>query len=289
MWQGYAKETARVPPLLDSPLSAAPETFLSRDAVSAFPLLFVPLPQSLPGVRCRVWAAPVRSPWRFCVNLSPPRCCRGDRPAVSPATDSQFRPRSAGCRDSCACREVRPSGKKIRVQGCPARGLKSPDRRRLRRSPKMPRAQEPPAARAAPIAPARFPKLAGRDPFPKLFPWSAAWRSPACDRPCRPSHPHTSRRAEYAASPESLPTEPAYAVRSNLNAQIVQCLFVFRRHRITVHLIQEPAVIPDFQVRQVSLDVHFPLHLRRFSEYRWNQNAPRAIHLDHLTVIIRTR
>src|SRR5580658_182440 len=226
MWQGYAKETARVPPLLDSPLSAAPETFLSRDAVSAFPLLFVPLPQPLPGVRCRVWAAPVRSPWRFCVNLSPPHCYRGGRPAVSPATDSQFRPLSAGCRDSCACREVRPSGKKIRVQGCPARGLKSPDRRALlrtaandllpppRRSSRIPRAPESPPARAAPIAPAQFPKLAGRDPSPKLARWSAAWRSLACDRPCRPSHPHRSLRAGCAASPESQPTEPAYAVRS---------------------------------------------------------------------------
>src|SRR6202041_3496861 len=86
----------------------------------------------------------------------------------------------------------------------------------LRRSSKIPRAPESPAARAAPTAPARFPRLAGRDPSPKLFPWSAAWRSLACDRPCRPSHPHTSLQAECAASPESRPTEPAYAVRSKL-------------------------------------------------------------------------
>jgi hypothetical protein len=32
-----SQETARVPPSLDSPQSAAPETFLSRDAASAFP------------------------------------------------------------------------------------------------------------------------------------------------------------------------------------------------------------------------------------------------------------
>ena len=91
-WQGPAKETARVPPLLDSPLSAAPETFLSRDAVSAFPLLFEPLPQPLPDVRCRGWAAPSRLPWRFCVNPSPPPSDRGDRPVPSPASGSQFLP-----------------------------------------------------------------------------------------------------------------------------------------------------------------------------------------------------
>ena len=39
----------------------------------------------------------------------------------------------------------------------------------------------------------------------------------------------------------------------NLNAQVVQCLFVFRRDRITVHLIQEPGVIPDFQIGEVPL------------------------------------
>ena len=50
MWQGRDLETARVPPTLDSPQSAAPETFLSRDAVSAFPLKYGPLPQPLPGV-----------------------------------------------------------------------------------------------------------------------------------------------------------------------------------------------------------------------------------------------
>src|SRR4030095_12592956 len=49
LWRGPEKETARVPPSLDSPLSAAPETFLSRDAVSAFPIAFGTLPQPLPG------------------------------------------------------------------------------------------------------------------------------------------------------------------------------------------------------------------------------------------------
>ena len=90
------KETARVPPLLDSPQSAAPETFLSRDAVSAFPLLCGPLPQSLPGVRCRESAALERLTWRFFVSSSPPRCGRGGRPADFPASSSQFRPPLSG-------------------------------------------------------------------------------------------------------------------------------------------------------------------------------------------------
>src|ERR1700730_2765835 len=51
LWQGNGKENARGPPSLDSPLSAAPETFLLRDAVSAFPIASVRLPQPLPGAR----------------------------------------------------------------------------------------------------------------------------------------------------------------------------------------------------------------------------------------------
>ena len=55
-----------------------------------------------------------------------------------------------------------------------------------------------------------------------------------------------------------------------LNAQYVECLFVFRRDRITVELIQESRVVPNFQVRELSLDIHFALHLRGFPQNRWN-------------------
>src|SRR6266403_4010268 len=79
-WRGSEKETARVPPSLDSPLSAAPETFLSRDAVSAFPSAFGPLPQSLPGARYPVWVALVRSPWRPFVNRAHPLRGRANPP-----------------------------------------------------------------------------------------------------------------------------------------------------------------------------------------------------------------
>src|ERR1700684_192829 len=109
------KETARVPPLLDSPQSAAPETFLSRDAVSAFPLLFEPLPHWLPNVRCREWVARALLLWRFCVNLSPLPSDRGDRPILFPASDSQFRRRSMPARDPCAYRAAPQSGMKIRA------------------------------------------------------------------------------------------------------------------------------------------------------------------------------
>ena len=79
MWQGRDSETARVPPTLDSPQSAAPETFLSRDAVSAFPLKYGPLPQPLPGVRCCVSAAHARLPWRFFWSPALPRSDRAGR------------------------------------------------------------------------------------------------------------------------------------------------------------------------------------------------------------------
>src|SRR6266849_5481437 len=91
LWRGSEKETARVPPSLDSPLSAAPETFLLRDAVSAFPIAFGPQPQSLPGVRCPVSAALSRSPWRSFWNRAHRLPDKAGRRFLSPASDSQFR------------------------------------------------------------------------------------------------------------------------------------------------------------------------------------------------------
>src|SRR2546429_5362485 len=91
LWRGSEKETARVPPSLDSPLSAAPETFLLRDAVSAFPIAFGPGPQSLPSARYPVGVALVRSPWRSFWNRAHPLPGRAGRQFPSPTTDSQFR------------------------------------------------------------------------------------------------------------------------------------------------------------------------------------------------------
>src|SRR5215472_7176413 len=97
LWRGPEKETARVPPSLDSPLSAAPETFLSRDAVSAFPIAFGTLPQPLPGAPCHVSAALAPLPWRSFSNRAHPPRGRANRPVLSPASDSQSRLPSARC------------------------------------------------------------------------------------------------------------------------------------------------------------------------------------------------
>src|SRR5580693_2306573 len=91
LWRGSEKETARVPPSLDSPLSAAPETFLLRDAVSAFPIAFGPLPQSLPSARYPVGVALVRSPWRFFWNRAHRLRGRASRQFLFPTSDSQSR------------------------------------------------------------------------------------------------------------------------------------------------------------------------------------------------------
>src|SRR6267143_847335 len=109
LWRGSEKETARVPPSLDSPLSAAPETFLLRDAVSAFPIAFGPLPQSLPSARYPVGVALVRSPWRSFWNRAHPLPGRAGRQFLFPTTDSQSRLPSA-CRWQCpsACLVARP-------------------------------------------------------------------------------------------------------------------------------------------------------------------------------------
>src|ERR1700681_2849494 len=91
LWPGSEKETARVPPSLDSPRSAAPETFLLRDAVSAFPIAFGPLPQSLPSARYPVWVALVRSPWRSFWNRAHRLPGRAGRRFLFPTSDSQSR------------------------------------------------------------------------------------------------------------------------------------------------------------------------------------------------------
>src|SRR5580693_7239388 len=105
MQQGSVLETARVPPSLDSPLSAAPETFLLRDAVSAFPSAYGPLLQPLPSARYPARAAPVRSPWRFFWNHAHPLRGRAGRQYLSPTTDSQSRLPSTPRQCSCAYQE----------------------------------------------------------------------------------------------------------------------------------------------------------------------------------------
>src|SRR5712672_3099787 len=91
MWRGSEKETARVPPSLDSPLSAAPETFLLRDAVSAFPIAFGPQPQPLPGARCRVSVALALFLWRSFWNRALRLPDRASRLFPSPTSGQLLR------------------------------------------------------------------------------------------------------------------------------------------------------------------------------------------------------
>src|SRR5580704_10279557 len=120
MWPGLGLETARVPPSLDSPQSAAPETFLSRDAASAFPLRFGPLPQSLPDVRCPVWDARELLFWRFFVSPALPRTDRAGRRVLFHLPCSQCRKPFLPFRGPCACPAGRVSGKKNRARLDPA-------------------------------------------------------------------------------------------------------------------------------------------------------------------------
>src|SRR6266850_5842825 len=154
LWRGSEKETARVPPSLDSPLSAAPETFLLRDAVSAFPIASGRLPQPLPGAPCRGLAALSRWPWRFFWNRALPPPGRAGRLLPSPTTDSQSRLPSACLlplpRCSCACPTAPPPETKILAPDGQAACSKLPSRPRPRpRSLSPTRVRPPQSSRTA--------------------------------------------------------------------------------------------------------------------------------------------
>src|SRR6266403_231593 len=155
LWRGSEKETARVPPSLDSPLSAAPETFLLRDAVSAFPIAFGPLPQSLPSARYPVSVALVRSPWRFFWNRAHPPRGRAGRQSLFPTTDSQSRLQST-CRWQCpsACLVARPRETKIPARFDQAACSKLPSRPRPRPPSESPTLARPPQSSRTARAPA---------------------------------------------------------------------------------------------------------------------------------------
>src|SRR6266436_6022145 len=154
LWRGSEKETARVPPSLDSPLSAAPETFLLRDAVSAFPIPFGPQPQPLPGARCRVSAAPALSPWRSFWNRALRLPDRAGRPLPSPTSDSQFRLPSLHHLHPCACPADLPRETKTLARLDQAACSKLPSRPRPRPPRESPtRARPPQSSRTAPAPP----------------------------------------------------------------------------------------------------------------------------------------
>src|SRR5215475_11018746 len=144
MWRGSEKETARVPPSLDSPLSAAPETFLLRDAVSAFPIAFGPLPQPLPGARCRESVARALLLWQFFSNRARPLRGRANRPALFLAIDSQFRPPSIHRRHSSSYQGDQARGTKTRAPADQAACSKLPSRPRPRPPSESPTRVRPP-------------------------------------------------------------------------------------------------------------------------------------------------
>src|SRR6266480_209034 len=155
LWRGSEKETARVPPSLDSPLSAAPETFLLRDAVSAFPIAFGPRPQSLPSARYPVGVALVRSPWRSFLNRAHPPPGRAGRQFPSPTTDSQFRlplVRRWQCPSACPAEQLRET--KIPARLDQVACWKLPSRPRPRPPAESPSLARPPQSSRTATAPA---------------------------------------------------------------------------------------------------------------------------------------
>src|SRR6266851_1546050 len=155
LWRGSEKETARVPPSLDSPLSAAPETFLLRDAVSAFPIAFGPLPHSLPGARYLVSAALLQLPWLFFSNHALPLPGRAGRLSLSPTSDSQFRlPSIRRWQCPCAYPAAQPRETKIPVLLHQAACSKLPSRPRPRPPRESPTLARPPqSSRTVPVPP----------------------------------------------------------------------------------------------------------------------------------------
>src|SRR6267142_361597 len=155
LWRGSEKETARVPPSLDSPLSAAPETFLLRDAVSAFPIAFGPLPQSLPSARYPVSVALSRSPWRSFWNRAHPLPGRAGRRFLFPTSDSQSRlPSVRRWQCPSACPAQRPREMKIPARLDQAACSKLPSRPRPRPPVESPTLARPPQSSRTATAPA---------------------------------------------------------------------------------------------------------------------------------------
>src|SRR5882762_9597345 len=167
LWRGSEKETARVPPSLDSPLSAAPETFLLRDAVSAFPIAFGPQPQPLPGARCRVSAALALFLWRSFWNRALRLPDRAGRQFPSPTSDSQFRLPSLRLLRPCACPADPPRETRNPARLDQAACSKLPSRPRPRPPRESPtRARPPQSSRTAPLPASPSPQRSSAAPAP---------------------------------------------------------------------------------------------------------------------------
>src|ERR1700719_1432465 len=202
LWRGSEKETARVPPSLDSPLSAAPETFLLRDAVSAFPIAFGPQPQPLPGARCRESAARVRCPWRSFWNRALRLPDRAGRLSLSPTSDSQLRLPSLRLLHPCACPADQPRETKSLARLDQAACSKLPSRPRPRPPRESPtRARPPQSSRTAPVLASPSPQRSSAGPGP----------APAPVRPGPSSVPD--QRSASARWLPNVPRPPALRLR----------------------------------------------------------------------------
>src|SRR6202171_96626 len=241
---GAEKETARVPPSLDSPLSAAPETFLWRDAGSAFPIAFGPQLQPLPGARCRVSAARVRWPWRSFWNRALRLPDRAGRPALSPTSDSQFRlPSLRHLLHPSACPADLPRETKSLARLGQAACSKPPSRPRPRPPRESPtRARPPQSSRTAPApvspspqrssaapGPAPAPVRPGPSSVPDQRSASARWLPSARRLPAL--RPRTFRPALRATIRAPHPTSPACVARP---------FFLATRHSLAPSPVEGP-------------------------------------------------
>src|SRR6266446_930962 len=81
-------------------------------------------------------------------------------------------------------------------------------------------------------------------------------------------------------------TSTGVCFASKLDACVGQCLSVFVRHLVLVHVVHEPIVVPNFQIRPLTQHVHFTLDLRGFPKHGRDQDSALSVHLHRLTVIV---
>src|ERR1019366_1835977 len=82
-------------------------------------------------------------------------------------------------------------------------------------------------------------------------------------------------------------TSTGVCCASKLDAQAVQSFPVVVRDLALLQVLQRPGVIPNFQIGQVAVHVHFAFHQRGFPKYRWNQDSSLPVDFNRLTVIVR--
>src|ERR1019366_1972640 len=82
-------------------------------------------------------------------------------------------------------------------------------------------------------------------------------------------------------------TSTGVCCASKLDAQVSERRAVFVRHLVLVHVVHEPSVVPNFQIRQLTQHVHVAFHQSGFPEHGRNQDSVLPVNFHHLTVIVR--